>query len=101
MRPCPYMAGLLARYGGCPYGRHGRHDRFLAYALAVSEAASLGHMGAGVALTAGVRVYVGLKPESPDRARADALRMAVWARRRFPPPHGCDPCWNRRLDGLC
>ena len=71
---CPHMAGLLARYERSPYGRRGRHDGFLSFALAVSRAASLGHVGAGGALAAGVRVYVRLKPEAPDRARADALR---------------------------
>lgn len=39
---CPHMAGLLARYKRSPYGRRGRHDGFLSFALAVSEAASLG-----------------------------------------------------------
>lgn len=47
---CPHMAGLLARYERSPYGRRGRHDGFLSFALAVSEAASLGHIGAGGAL---------------------------------------------------
>lgn len=97
---CPYMADLLARYERSPYGRRGRHDGFLSFALAVSEAASLGHVGAGAALAAGVRVYVRLKPEAPDKARADALHMAVWARWRFPAPDGADPCWHGALAGL-
>lgn len=37
---CPHMAGLLARYERSLYGRRGRHDGFLLFALAVSEAAS-------------------------------------------------------------
>lgn len=97
---CPYMAGLLARYERSPYGRRGRHDGFLNFALAVSEAASLGHVGAGAALAAGTRAYVSLKPESPDAARADALHMAVWARRRFSASGMADPCWRDALIGL-
>ena len=53
---CPHMTGLLARYKRSPYGRRGRHDGFLSFALAVSEAASLGHIGAGRALATGVPV---------------------------------------------
>lgn len=97
---CPHMAGLLARYKRSPYGRRGRHDGFLSFALAVSAAASLGHIGAGGALAAGVRVYVRLKPEAPDRARADALHMAVWARRRFGASGAMDPCWRNALAGM-
>lgn len=47
---CPHMAGLLARYQRSPYGRRGRHDGFLSFALAVSEAASLGRVGASDAM---------------------------------------------------
>ena len=97
---CPHMAGLLARYDRSPYGRRGRHDGFLSFALAVSRAASWGHAGAGEALAAGGRVYMGLKPEDPDKARADALRMAVWARRRFGASDAMDPCWRNALAGM-
>ena len=60
----------------------------------------MGHVGAGGALAAGVRVYVRLKPEAPDKARADALRMAVWARQRFGASDAMDPCWRNALAGM-
>lgn len=47
-----------------------------------------------------MRVYVRLKPEAPDRARADALHMAVWARRRFGASDAMDPCWRNALAGM-
>ena len=61
---CPHMAGLLARYERSPYGRHGRHDGFLSFALAVSRAASLGHIGAGGALAAFVALDATFLAES-------------------------------------